>query len=185
MSPLSAVVDVDRNVICWWLSWWRICLQYQRPKFNPWVRKIPWRGKWQPTPVLLPGLVGYSPWCHKESDMTEWLTCVRAHTHTHGHTHTHTHTHTVSEIAPRHLYGFGSWGSTLKALMKFSFGDFGTILQYLWDFYLGQSINIHKQVRNHQKTEIQAFGTSGLLPPTPYPSNSVVAPDPLGCLQPQ
>ena len=22
---------------------------------NPWVRKIPWRRKWQPTPVLLPG----------------------------------------------------------------------------------------------------------------------------------
>ena len=34
-----------------------------------WVRKIPWRRKWQPTPVFLPGkshgqrsLVGYSPW---------------------------------------------------------------------------------------------------------------------------
>ena len=24
-------------------------------QFNPWVRKIPWRRKWQPTPVLLPG----------------------------------------------------------------------------------------------------------------------------------
>ena len=40
--------------------------------FNPWVRKIPWRCKWQPTPVILPGkshrqrrLVGYSPWGHK------------------------------------------------------------------------------------------------------------------------
>ena len=39
-----------------------------------------WRRKWQPTPVLLPGkshgrrsLVGYSPWDHKESDMTERL----------------------------------------------------------------------------------------------------------------
>ena len=42
----------------------------RRLRFNPWVRKIPWRKKkWQPTPVLLPGkshgqrsLVGYSPW---------------------------------------------------------------------------------------------------------------------------
>ena len=41
---------------------------------------IPWRRKWQPTPVLLPGkfhgwrsLVGYSPWDHKESDTTERL----------------------------------------------------------------------------------------------------------------
>ena len=40
--------------------------------FNPWVGKIPWRRKWQPTPVFLPGkvhgqrsLVGYSPWGHK------------------------------------------------------------------------------------------------------------------------
>ena len=43
-------------------------------------RKIPWRRKWQSTPVLLPGkshgqrsLVGYRPWGHKESDMTERL----------------------------------------------------------------------------------------------------------------
>ena len=47
---------------------------------DPWVRKIPCRRKWQPTPVLLPGkthrqrsLVGCSPWGHKESDMTEQL----------------------------------------------------------------------------------------------------------------
>ena len=40
---------------------------------NPWVRKIPWKRKWQPTPIFLPGkfhgqrsLVG-----HKESDTTE------------------------------------------------------------------------------------------------------------------
>ena len=45
---------------------------------DPWVGKIPWRRKWQPTPVLLPGkshgwrsVVGYSPWGHKELDMTE------------------------------------------------------------------------------------------------------------------
>ena len=45
-----------------------------------WVGKIPWRRKWQPTPVLLPGkfhgwrsLVGYSPWGRKESDTTEQL----------------------------------------------------------------------------------------------------------------
>jgi len=40
--------------------------------FDPWVRKIPWRRAWQPTPVFLPGeshgqrsLVGYSLWDHK------------------------------------------------------------------------------------------------------------------------
>ena len=41
---------------------------------------IPWRKKWQPTPVFLPGkshgqrsLVGFSPRDHQESDMTEQL----------------------------------------------------------------------------------------------------------------
>ena len=41
-----------------------------RHRFDP--RKIPWRKKWQPTPVFLPGkscgqssLMGYSPWGHK------------------------------------------------------------------------------------------------------------------------
>ena len=45
-----------------------------------WVGKIPWRRKWQFTPVLLPGkshgqrsLVDYSPWDRKESDTTERL----------------------------------------------------------------------------------------------------------------
>ena len=64
-----------------WLSWLRICLQCRRPDFNPWVRKIPWRREWQPTPVFLPGefhgqrsWAGYSPWDLKESDTTVRLT---------------------------------------------------------------------------------------------------------------
>jgi len=50
----------------WWLRWWRIHLQCRRPRFDPWVGKIPWRRRWQPTRVFLPGgfhgqksLVGY------------------------------------------------------------------------------------------------------------------------------
>ena len=64
----------------WWLRRLSICLQCGRPRFDPWVGKIPWRRKWQSTPVLLPGrshgqrsLVGYSPWGREESDTTEWL----------------------------------------------------------------------------------------------------------------
>jgi len=48
---------------------------------DPWVGEIPWRRKWQHIPVFLPeeshgqrGPVSYSPWGHKESDMTEQLT---------------------------------------------------------------------------------------------------------------
>ena len=37
------------------LAWWsRICLQRRRSGCDPWVGKIPWRRKWQPTPVFLP-----------------------------------------------------------------------------------------------------------------------------------
>ena len=52
---------------------------------DSWVRKIPWRRKWQPTPVILPGefhrqrsLAGDSPWGCKESDMTEQLSLTLA-----------------------------------------------------------------------------------------------------------
>ena len=55
-------------------------LQCRRPGFDPWVGKIPWRRKWQPMPVFLPGeshgrrsLVGSSLWGHKELDTTERL----------------------------------------------------------------------------------------------------------------
>ena len=35
------------------------CRRGKRPRFDPWVRKIPWSGAWQPTPVFLSG---ESPW---------------------------------------------------------------------------------------------------------------------------
>ena len=77
----------------WVLSWGRaspmtqkvknICLECRRHGFDPWIRKIPGRREWLPTPVFLPGeyygyrsLVGCSPWGHKESNMTK-------HSHTH------------------------------------------------------------------------------------------------------
>ena len=48
--------------------------------FDSWVRKIPWRRKWQPTPVFLPAktqgqrsMGAYSPWDCKDSDTTEQL----------------------------------------------------------------------------------------------------------------
>ena len=43
--------------------------RHKKCRFDPWVGKIPWKRKWQPTPAFLPGkfrrqrsLVGYSPW---------------------------------------------------------------------------------------------------------------------------
>ena len=46
-----------------------------RPGFDPWVGKNPWRREWLSTQVSWPGEFHglYSPWGHKESDMTERL----------------------------------------------------------------------------------------------------------------
>ena len=59
--------------------------QCKRLRFDPRVRKIPWRRKWQPTAVFLPGeshrprnLTGCSPWGHEELDATE--ATLHAHT---------------------------------------------------------------------------------------------------------
>ena len=55
-----------------WLTCKDSVCQCRRQGFDPWVWKIPWRRKWQPTPVFLPreshgwrSLVGYSPRGHK------------------------------------------------------------------------------------------------------------------------
>ena len=64
----------------------RRCRRCKRHGFDPWVGKVSWRRRWQPTPVFLPreshgerSLAGYSPWGHKESDTTEvTLTCMHA-----------------------------------------------------------------------------------------------------------
>ena len=54
------------------------CRRYKRCRFDPWVGKIPWKRKWQPTLVFLPGeshgprsLAGYSPRGRKELDTTK------------------------------------------------------------------------------------------------------------------
>ena len=59
----------DKESVCY-------CRRRKRLRFNPWVGKIPWRRKRQPTPVFLPGkshaqrsLVGYSPQGHKSQTL--------------------------------------------------------------------------------------------------------------------
>ena len=80
------------NMYCWfacfqtshWASWWlsgkESACWYRRCGFDTWVRKIPWRRKWQPTLVFLPGkfhgqrsLAGYSPWGQKRT-VHDWAT---------------------------------------------------------------------------------------------------------------
>ena len=54
------------------------CRRHKRHRFNPWVGKIAWSRKWQPTPEFLPGnshgqrsLAGYIVHGAAELDMTE------------------------------------------------------------------------------------------------------------------
>ena len=71
----------------WWASLVAQWIKNQPARWgglDPWVRKIPWRRKWQPTPVFSPeishgqrSLTGYSPQGCKELDTTEQLSkCV-------------------------------------------------------------------------------------------------------------
>ena len=62
----------------WWLSGKESVFQCRGHGYNLWVAKIPWRRKWQPTPVFLPGkshgqkiLARYSPCGCKDSDTVE------------------------------------------------------------------------------------------------------------------
>jgi len=86
-------------------------------RFNPWVGKIPWRRKWQPIPVFLPGkshgqrsLVGYSS-----------LGCKRVRYHlaaknnnTHTHTHTHMYIHAHARVWERKRHRKTKWESFWK-----------------------------------------------------------------------
>ena len=81
-------VAIKTLYMIWYMTNWvssmtqqiKICLQCKRHGFNSWVRKIPWRSNWQPTPVFLPEkksygqrrrLVTHRPRGHKELDTTE------------------------------------------------------------------------------------------------------------------
>ena len=59
------------------------CRRWKRWGFEPWVRKIPGRRAWHPTPVFSPGeshgqrsLVGYSPWGHRVGYNQSDLACT-------------------------------------------------------------------------------------------------------------
>ena len=62
------------------------CRRHKRHRLNPWVRKIPWRRKWQPTPVL----AGKIPWTEEpgglhsmglQSVRLSEHACIRTHAH--------------------------------------------------------------------------------------------------------
>ena len=79
-SNLKQAMDLHR--LPRWLRWSRICLQSRRNGFDPLVRMIPSRREWLPIPVFLwsgefqgqRSLASWSPWGHKELDITGLLT---------------------------------------------------------------------------------------------------------------
>ena len=77
-TVLTLQTSEQRPRLRWWCSGKESTCQGRKHGFDPWVRKIPCRRKWQPALVFLPGkshgqrsLVGYSPQGRKDSDTTE------------------------------------------------------------------------------------------------------------------
>ena len=70
-----------------WLGDKESACQYRRCRrlgFDPWVRKIAWRRKWQPTPVFLPGEShGQGAWWTTVHGVAKNQTQLSMHAHTH------------------------------------------------------------------------------------------------------
>ena len=83
-SNFSLLVNSTIFIVLWLPGKESTC-QCRRFKFDPWVRKIPWKRKCPPIPAFLSGkfhgqrnLAGYSPWGHRVRH--DWLS-----THMHAH----------------------------------------------------------------------------------------------------
>ena len=79
---------IEENSVYWGFPWGAAVQETWVTQVWFWFKKIPSNRKWKPAPGFLPGkfqgqrnLAGYSPWGHKQSDITE---------HTHACKHTHT-----------------------------------------------------------------------------------------------
>ena len=115
-----------------------VCLKHGRPGFDPWVGKIPWRTKWQLSPVFLPGeshgrrsLVGYNPQGRKESETTERL-----------HFHLHFHPLTLNIC----LADFQPWLNPSAYLLCSFLQATRNILQYIWYPYTTFSLCFKKYI---------------------------------------
>ena len=90
----------------------RVYLQCGRPSFNPWVRRIPWRRAWQPTPVFLPAASHGQRslavlWDGKELDTTEWLSISQ---HKKGKRHVRKREWTEQRVVRWRILEAGAWG---------------------------------------------------------------------------
>ena len=71
------------------------CGRHKRHGFNPWVKKIPWRKEWQPTPVFLPGeSIDRGTWqaaVHGFTQSQTWLKQLSINIYIYIYTPPHTH----------------------------------------------------------------------------------------------
>ena len=79
-----------------WHSGTESARQCRRQRFNPWVRKIPWRRKWQPTPVFLPGK------SHGQRSVTVYIQSMRLQRVRHDWETEHTYTY-MYQLFPKPL----------------------------------------------------------------------------------
>ena len=115
-------------------------------------QKIPWRRKWQPTPVFLPGefhsqrsLVGYSLWGHKELDMTKGI-CG------------------ISFLAYQCVMGYTDWFSNVEATyiagVNHTWSWFIILFTYCWiqfDNIILILFNVDFCIRVHERDWCVAF----------------------------
>ena len=109
------------------------CKSPRRRRFDPWVRKSPWRRKWQPTPIFLPGelhgqrsLAGYTLCGHRvRRDWAHARTCARAHKHT----HTHTHTHQTQYSRLENSIDSGAWPAAVHGVVSMGSQKVGQALR--------------------------------------------------------
>ena len=113
-DPLEKGRATHSSILAWRIPWTIqsdmtecLSLHFTSLHFtiNPWVGKIPWSRKWQPTPVFLPGklhgkrsLEGQHPWSCKESDTSKPL-------------NTHIHMQALSEYQ-LHCHLYQLWRNT-------------------------------------------------------------------------
>ena len=91
------------------------CRRHKTCRFDPWVRKIPWRRAWQPAPVFLPGeshgqrsVAGYRPWVGTESH--NWSYVAHTHTFTNNPMYGEAWNYPLRKITDPHTpQGFLSW----------------------------------------------------------------------------
>ena len=79
----TLLTSMPKIQLPWWLSGEESPRQCRRPRFDPWVRKIPWRRKWQPTPLFLSvesdgwrSLVGYIQSTGLQRVRHDWATSL-------------------------------------------------------------------------------------------------------------